>query len=157
MADIGYVSLEDANTYITSHFLSTDPLRVAWVALAEANKTVLLTVAFESIETLPFAGRKTSCDQAAAFPRWPDTEVPTDVESAQVENAIALCITDESDAYKKMWRYGVTSYSIGNFSESIDKKAGSAEAVAEFQSGIVSAKALQLLKPYMSGGYTIRR
>ena len=154
---MSYNTVTEANTYVTNHFLSDDPLRVAWEALSNENKTVLLTKSFEAIETLPLRGRTTSYDQLTAFPRWPDTTVPTTIKAAEVENAIAFCSTsdaDEAELYQKMWKYGITSYTNGTLSESIDPTVGTAGG--QFSYGIVSEKAMQLLKSFMGGAYTIR-
>ena len=156
---VGYVTLQQANEYVTSHFISTDALRVAWVALADSDKVVLLQRSFDSIEMLPYRGCKTEYDQTTAFPRYPDSEVPASVQAAQVENAIVLTDTDaaeDASHYRKLWQWGVQSYQIGNLSEKISSGAwGSATGVAA-ASGIVSDKAIQLLLPYMRGGYDIQ-
>lgn len=157
MAEIGYVTVAAADTYVAEHFTSKDPLRLAWEALGEADREVLLRRSFESIESLPYAGRKTDPSQPNAFPRWPSREVPPVVIAAQVENAISLndsSATEDAAYYERLWQFGVESYSIGNLSESIGSGAWSGISAAS--SGIVSAKAIRLLKPLLGGGYSIR-
>ena len=36
---IGYVTLEQANEYIATHYISTDNLRVTWEGLNNADKS----------------------------------------------------------------------------------------------------------------------
>ena len=159
MADIGYVTLEYANEYVATHYLSTDDLRTGWEALSEADKSVLLLRSFEFIETLVYTGHKSDPHQPNAFPRCPDKDVPNGVKAAQVENAVSLSDSSASEDaafYEKLWQFGVESYSIGNLSEKTSEGAwgrGSSGAVAN---GIISAKAATLLQPYLRGGYTIR-
>ena len=150
-----YVTIAEADTYITAHYLSTDPLRVAWESLSDEDKQVLLTRSYEAIETLPLRGRKASCGQQGAFPRWPDTAVPECVKSAQIESAIELGNpSEEVEEYMRMHQLGVTEYKIGNLSEKLgDTSAGVNLMVS---SGIVSFKAIQLLRPFLSGPFNIR-
>ena len=96
---IGYVTLEQANTYIGTHYISTDNLRLSWEALSDVDKTALLLKSFETIESLPFAGRKAQKDQTTAFPRWPDSVVPNQVCWAQIENALTSSDTSASAYY----------------------------------------------------------
>ena len=117
---VGYVTLEEANAYVTDHFMSSDMTRVAWETLSDADKMVLLRNSYRAIEMLPFSKRKTTAAQPSAFPRWPSTDVPVQIKDAQIANAIALA--DESsreDAayYDKLKTFRVQSYSLGNLSE----------------------------------------
>lgn len=154
---LGYVTLDEANTYVTEHYMSTEALRVGWEALEDADKAVLLRRSFQAIELLPFSGHKTCCDQPFAFPRCPSRTVPDAVKFAQIEQALIGAdaeATEEAKQYEKMWQWGVSSYSIGNLSESIS--AGTYGAGALRTAGITSAAAARLLAPYMQGGYKIR-
>ena len=157
MADIGYVDLAYADEYVTLHFLSSDELRLNWESLDEFDKAVLLRRSFEAIESLSFTGRKNYFGQPNAFPRWPSKDVPEAIKAAQIENAISLSDSsaiEDASFYEKLWQFGVESYSIGNLSEKTSSGSwGSGSANAN---GIVSAKAIRLLKPYVSGSYNIR-
>ena len=126
MADIGYVTLEYANEYVATHFLSTDDLRTGWEALSDEDKGVLLLKSFEAIETLVFTGHKSDPHQPNAFPRCPDKDVPEGVKAAQVENAVSLSDSSASEDaafYERLWQFGVESYSIGNLSEKTSEGA----------------------------------
>lgn len=161
MADelIGYVTLEQADEYVTTHFLSEDPVREAWEDLDEDDKSVLLLKSFETIETLPFTGRKTCPEQPNAFPRYPSDVVPKAVMAAQIENAVASSdSTTAEDAahYGRLWQFGVQSYSIGNLTEHISEGAWSSGSTTSAATGIVSANASRLLKPFLSGSFSIK-
>lgn len=157
MAEIGYVTVEAANDYVTRYFTSNDPLRLAWEELSGEDREVLLRRSFESIELLPYTGRKSEIAQPNAFPRYPSCKVPPAVMHAQIENAVALTdksATEEASFYGRLRQLGVESYSIGNLSETLGP--GSWSGSSAEASGVVSAQALRLLRPYMLGGYCIR-
>lgn len=154
MSLIGYVTLEEANEYVRTHYLSTDTLRLSWEELFDEDRIVLLNKSFQTIELLPFTGRKLNPDQSTVFPRWPCEEVPEAIKWAQIENALSRSdASNEEDAqyYEKLWTYGVESYSIGNLSESVS--TGSYGLRGAQSTGIVSAIAERLLRPFIGGGY----
>ena len=153
---VGYVTLEEANAYVTDHFMSSNVTRVAWESLSDADKLVLLRNSYRAIEMLTFRGRKTSATQPSAFPRWPSTDVPEQIKEAQIANAIVFA--DESsqedvEHYEKLRTYGVTSYRIGNLSETLNTSADSSSASA--RQGIYSQEALRLLDSWLKGGFRI--
>nr|DAF76497.1 MAG TPA: Putative Head Tail Connector Protein [Caudoviricetes sp.] len=153
---IGYVTLEEANLYVATHYVEDSDERTHWEDLDDSDKQVLLLTSFEAIERLPFPGRKTLNSQSTMFPRYPSTEVPIDIKAAQIENAVAQSDSDElEDAkqYERLWNVGVSSYSIGNLSETIGTASFGVSATS--QSGITSAKAKKILIPFLSGGYSI--
>lgn len=155
---MSYVDVAYADEYVNTHFLSVDERRLNWEVLDNNNKEVLLQRSFEAIECLPFVGRKTNPDQPNAFPRYPFEEVPEAVKYAQVENAITLSDSSASEDaafYEKLWQYGVESYSIGNLSERTSSGAWGRNVTAS-SSGVISAKAINLLKPFLNGSYNIR-
>lgn len=159
MAEVfGYVTLEEANTYVEQHYLSNSPTRLAWNSLTDEDKAVLLRNSYAAIEALPFRGSKTLCDQASAFPRYPSTEVPQRVKDAQIANAVVLSDDEfQEDAlfYDKLRTYGINSYKLGNLSETIldySHVGGSATAGA---AGVYSQDALRLLQPWLGGGFRI--
>ena len=156
MSLIGYVTLEEANAYVSTHYLSTDALRLSWEGLSDEDRTVLLTKSFQTIELLPFPGRKLTPDQSTVFPRWPCKEVPEAVKWAQIENALAKSdASNEEDTkyYERLWTYGVESYSIGNLSESVS--AGTYGLRGAQSTGVTSAIAERLLRPFLGGGYRV--
>lgn len=155
---MSYVDVAYADEYVNTHFLSVDERRLNWEVLDNNDKEVLLQRSFEAIECLPFVGRKNNPDQPNAFPRYPFEEVPEAVKYAQVENAITLSDSSASEDaafYEKLWQYGVESYSIGNLSERTSSGAWGRN-VTTSSSGVISAKAINLLKPFLNGSYNIR-
>lgn len=152
---MSYNTVEEANAYITSHYTSTDESRVRWESFSDEDKQVLLTRAHDVIDSLPLTGRKTSVDQPDAFPRCPYMGVPDAVKSAECE--LALSLSDEAanaslDDYRKMIDYGIQSYSIGNFSETLLSYSKNS---VEIKYGLNSSKAKQLLTPWLTGGFRI--
>lgn len=154
MSMVGYVTIEEADEYVKTHYLKNDELFKTWFDLDSESKTVLLSRSFQVIELLPFTGRKLDPAQATVFPRWPQQEVPEAIKWAQIENALARSdASNEEDAkfYERLWTYGVESYSIGNLSE---RTSSGTYGVGGAQStGVVSAIANRLLRPYLGGGY----
>lgn len=152
---IGYVTLEEADAYIASRYLASDALRINWELLEDEDKKVYLTKSMDALEELPFVGRKTSIKQPHAFPRYPDQQVPELVKYAQIENALSLSDdTASADAaeYDRLWKFGVSSYSIGNLTEtSADGSWGHAKAGNA--AGVTSTRANVLLSRYLNGGY----
>ena len=154
MSLIGYVTLEEANDYVASHYLAADNLRKGWDDLFDEEREILLNKSFQTIELLPFSGRKLNPTQSTVFPRWPCKEVPNAIKWAQIENALAKCdASNEEDAkyYERLWTYGVESYSIGNLSERTS--TGTYSLRGAQATGITSAIAERLLRPYLGGGY----
>lgn len=153
---VGYVTLEEANDYVTDHFMSSNMARVAWESLSDANKMVLLRSSYRAIEMLPFRGRKTEKTQPSAFPRWPSTDVPQQIKNAQIANAVILADESSQDDiayYDRLRTFGVKSYHIGNLSETLSTPAESATASSCL--GIYSQEALRLLSPWLGGGFKI--
>ena len=152
---MSYSTVEQADAYVASHYVSADEARVRWELLSAEDKQVLLNQAHDVIDSLPITGRKASVDQPDAFPRCPDREVPDAVKSAECE--LALSLSDEAanaslDDYRKMVDYGIQSYSIGNFSETL---LSDSKNSVEIKYGLNSSKAKQLLTPWLTGGFRI--
>lgn len=154
-----YVTVEEATQYILQHYTSVDPIRIAWETLPDEDKQILLNRSADAINSLPLPGRKTYPDQENAFPRYPSTEVPEEVKAAQVENALVSSDEQQNEdakLYQKMWAYGISSYRIGNLSESIGTASGNAGFTTTLlQSGVVSTKAQNLLSRFLGGGFCI--
>ena len=153
---IGYVTLEEANEYVTDHFMSSNATRVAWETLSDADKMVLLRNSYRAIEMLAFRGRKTNKTQPSAFPRWPSTDVPASIKEAQIANAIVLAdesTQDDVAYYDRLRTFGVKNYHIGDLSESLNTSAESSPT-SSYQ-GIYSQEAARLLSPWLGGGFKI--
>ena len=155
-----YGSIEQADSYIATHYSPKSAVRKRWESLSDDEKTVFLTNAFEAIEALPFRGRKAAPEQTAAFPRLPyqygktDEGAPQRVKSAETE--LALWLSDEnkresSEKRSQLIADGVKSFSIGDLSESY----GEPQKGSQTFSAQSCTKAMELLTPYLSGGYDI--
>lgn len=161
MSIIGYVTVEEADTYIESRYVTTNVDRVRWEALEDSDRGVYLLQSVEAIDVLPFHGKKYLEEvQVLSFPRVVGYDylylastptIPDVVKYAQIENALSLSCEIDNSQYNEMRLQGVQSYSIGNLSESL-RDMGSSNITYD---GIASIKALKLLKPYLLGGYTI--
>lgn len=72
-----YVTVVEADAYITEHFVSTDAQLVAWNLLSDGDKEIYLRNATRAMERLFITGRKYADSQDLAFPRehaqpWPN-------------------------------------------------------------------------------------
>lgn len=64
-----YITILEADAYLESTRLSTDAQLVAWKALNDANKEILLRNATYALERIKFPGKKNDSDQTLMFPR----------------------------------------------------------------------------------------
>jgi hypothetical protein len=135
-----YVTKEEAEIYFTSR-LHVDP----WLDASDSDKQATLAMATRAIDRLTLKGRKTDPAQALAFPRYPDTEIPTAVKDACCEEALALLERGNSQR-RKLQQEGVQSFSLGNMSETYAPEAGR---------GLISQEAKELLRPWLLGGVNI--
>lgn len=159
-----YISLDDAQEYLSENYISTDEKLIAWNALSDTDKEILLRKALKIVDSQPYTGFKVQTTQTLEFPRaiytmipsdvyepsgiWPEnwyvqSEVPDAVKYAQCE--IALETASGTSNRVKLQRQGVKSFSLGNLSETYSGASNS----------IVSHEAKELLKPYIGGGYRI--
>jgi hypothetical protein len=137
---LGYVSLEEANEYFSDR-LHAD----AWAEAADADKDKALVMATKAIDRQPLSGRKTVSSQPLAFPRYPDTEIPKEVQEACCEEALALLERGNSQR-RKLQQEGVQSLSLGNMSETYITGAGK---------GLLSQEAKELLRPWLLGAVNV--
>ena len=75
-----YVTEAELTTYATDRGLTI-----------AGDTSILLIQAMDYVETRPYAGIKTDPDQDLQFPRYPDTDVPQDIKTAQM---VAAILTD---------------------------------------------------------------
>ena len=155
-----YVTLEEANQYISDHFASTDPLRIQWEAMSEGDREVYLRKAFVQINQLPYTGKPVKNTQTLPFPRYAQDGFTVvyntdNLKKAQTEQAIGLTDTvaaqDVSDRLR-LRRAGVRSYRIGDLSETFVNGTPSESASNFF--GLVEA-AYRYLSGWLRGGYKI--
>ena len=175
-----YVTLEEATQYAESHLLSSDPRKAAWESLTDPDKEVLLRNATSAIDSLPLRGRKIVATQALAFPRTlqekchryfgcfepivseEDSVVPSEVKRAQCEQALQFALSlsatasasVDAEARAALQRQGVTSFSLGDLSESYSGM-GTGSYLYDYNS--LSTSVLSLLSKWLGGGYDICR
>jgi len=137
---LSYVNLTEANEYFSDR-LHAD----AWAEAADADKEKALAMATKAIDRQPLKGRKTDPSQPLAFPRYPDTEIPTTVKEACCEEALALLERGNSQR-RKFQQEGVQSFALGNMSETYVAGAGR---------GLLSQEAKELLRPWLIGAVNI--
>lgn len=153
-----YITITEADEYISSRYRSNNKDRKRWQELTEEDKEVLLRNACAEMELLPFHGRKITREQKLAFPRLPyqygrvEEIAPLRVKQAQVE--LALWLSDEEKQGNQSQRQelqsqGVESFSIGDLSESYGKGVG------EKSAPLLCSKVKTLIAPYLNGGYDI--
>lgn len=157
-----YISLADSKTYATAHKISTDATLIAWDALIDTNKEILLRKATQIIDRQRLTGIRAIWNQTLEFPRvtysdyqsntWysPDwwyplaltLTVPDAVKYAQCE--IALSLINGVSERAQMQREGVRSFSLGGLSESY---AGGQNRLC--------FEAMELLAPYLARSVAI--
>lgn len=166
-----YVSVSDANTYLSQKYLSSDDRLIEWNALSETDQEVYLRNACDSIERVQYRGATYMALQKLSFPRYMGTqytmayrtliapmaylypeleEVPEDVIAAQCEEALELACPSADSATYEAISGAVSHYSIGHLSETF-KTAGD----GSLEANIRSSKARKLLLQYAEGAYDI--
>jgi hypothetical protein len=135
-----YINLTEANEYFSNR-LHAD----AWAEASDADKEKALQQATKAIDRQRLNGRKTNPSQPLAFPRYPDTEIPKEVQEACCEEALAIIESGNSQR-RKLQQEGVQSFSIGNLSETFVAGAGR---------GMLSQEAKELLQPWLIGAVMI--
>lgn len=152
---MSYCTVQEADEYVSTHYLSTDEIRGTWESLDEDSKQILLNRGEQVIDNLPLSGRKYDTAQPNAFPRNCSPDVPNEVKFAEVELALAYSDSDSlqiQDEYKRMVDYGISSYSIGNFSESILTYG---KGSLQMKYGLISTQAERYLSAWLSGGFCV--
>lgn len=64
-----YITILEADAYLESTRLSADTQLVAWLALSDGDKEIMLRNAAYAIERIKFPGKKNDSDQTLSFPR----------------------------------------------------------------------------------------
>jgi len=147
-----YVTVSEADEYITAHYTEKNILRAHWTVCPEEFKEQYLLKSIQQIEALPFVGRKTVWSSELQFPRTllntplytrrspvflmynrSDNEIPEEVKEAQIENALGI-IRGE---YKPTARAVVLSC------------LGLLPPVTEAKGRLSSERAETLLKPFL--------
>ena len=146
-----YISAADCEIYLAAHYITTDAKYIAWLAITAPNREVLLRQAAKIIDRQPLQGYLTAETQTMQFPRivysaegyYIQPSVPLNVTYAQCE--IALHLAQGTSDRADLQRQGVKSFSLGNLSESYSGT----------KNPIGSHEAMELLAPFVGGGFRI--
>lgn len=123
-----YITVAEADTYVSGHYLTTSDQYRAWDALDDTQKAVILVQSCDQIERIPFSGYKTDSSQVLQFPRDGNTDVPLVVLYAQIINALSILTTPA--ASENPASRGVRTYTIDGFSETFFAGVGSAPTLS---------------------------
>lgn len=166
-----YVTVDDANTYLSQKYLSSDERLATWNALSNDDKEVYLRDACDAIDSVKYRGVTYVALQRLAFPRYfgeqyamayrtliaplaylyPELEdVPDDVMAAQCEEAFEIACPSGDTATHEAVNGAVSHYSIGHLSETF-KNVGD----GTLEANVRSSKARKLLEQYAEGSYDI--
>lgn len=142
-----YATVPEADTYFATRLHAE-----AWSSASDADKQKALDMATRQIDRRPLKGERNENDQANAFPRYPDTEVPQVVKDATYEQALwLLSLTDYERNRQKQHVLGVIGGSVGDANE-----YSSAELVRRKMAGTtLCPEALELLRPWLLGAVNI--
>ena len=164
-----YVSVEEADLYVTRNYLSTEAFFITWHDLEPMQKEVFLRRSAREMNSLAYTGRKCTPEQALAFPRFLQTsrpmhqtvEVPEDIKIAQIENALSIAdpsVAEDAAFYQKMRTFGIASYSVGHMSETLVQwNGGGNSSLDKSRTGsLTSTVASLLIQPYLVSGVDIR-
>lgn len=169
-----YVDIPYADRYVETYNTAYAPLAVHWSVLTDKEKEQYLYSSLSQIEKLPFIGRKYAVNQKLQFPRYlrvsgygcmhypfntvQEEDIPEDVKEAQVENALGL-INAEINAisdrqFMTMQSLGAVKNTKYNKREAGDLGFGDdLKGSGSSRVQITSAKAYQLLRPWVGGGF----
>lgn len=149
-----YISLADAETYISSNYVSTSKEVQVWATLSAQDKEVYLRRSCKKIDSQRLVGMKAVSSQVLAFPRsmyslnarqYIDQDyVPEAIKYSQVEEAISLILGTPKRL--ELQRQGVKSFRLGDLYE---------EYQGTSSNTLISTTAKQFLRPYLAGGVPI--
>ena len=129
-----YIDIDGADEYFAGRLHAE-----SWGQADDETKEKALKQATKEIDRQPLTGRKAVDDQALAFPRYPDEEIPVAVKEACCEIALALLERGNSQR-RKLQQEGVQSFTLGSMSETYAPGAGR---------GLLSQEAKELLRPWL--------
>lgn len=172
-----YLTIAEADTYMTENYVSTSTELVTWNALTDGDKEIHLKNATKRIDRQIIRGIKAVDSQTLEFPRaiksncnyYYDTnvtgvnvnryygyiveeEVAERVKDAQVEEAMSLSVEGTSVSNRsKLQQQGVKSFTLGDLSETYGSGLSSSYNSTKF----ISNTAKELMKYYLAGSVGI--
>jgi hypothetical protein len=142
---LSYITLADAITYFNTR-LHAD----AWDCATDTDRLKALYTATRAIERLKFIGCKTADDQDLHFPIDGATTVPTEIQYATAE--LALALLDGADPELEREKLDMQSQGYGQVRSMYDRSNRPPHIMA----GIVSFQAWNLLAKYLADPHAIR-
>ena len=169
-----YISLADADTYMSSNYVSTSTEFTTWDALSDGDKEIYLKNATKRIDRQLLRGIKAVETQTLEFPRalrsnnfrWSyysisvthyngwviEQEVSQLVKDAQVEEAMQLAVEGQSTSDRRqLQQQGIKRFKLGD----LEEEYGSGVASSVNGTKLISGTARELLNYYTSGGMRI--
>ncbi len=168
-----YVTVAEADTYISNNFVSTDTNRITWEALATSDKEIYLKNSTKRLDRQILRGVKAVDSQALEFPRaiksylhnWDrpvygvnanrtydyvvESEVSQKVKDAQVEEAVSLSVNGGNvNKRADLINQGVKKFKLGD----LEEEYGAGRASGFNDTTLLSTTAIQLMKYYLAGG-----
>lgn len=139
-----YLTVEEATTYFEGK-LNTSP----WDDASEEDQGKALTQATRIIDNLNFVGEKADEDQTNQFPRGSDSTIPTGIQYACSE--IALALLDGVDPEIEYENLSMISQGYSSVRSTYDRELIPENTVA----GVPSVTAWRYLLPYLRGNKSI--
>lgn len=175
-----YVSVADADTYMSNNYVSTSTEYTTWDALTDGNKEIYLKKATKRIDRQMLRGIKALDTQTLEFPRAiksygsyyekpvygatpyrsdeyiVESEVSQKVIDANVEEALSNALVDagvpsNGSERVKLQAQGVKSFTLDDLSETY----GTGLSSSYNSTVLLSSEAKELLKYYLAGGVRI--
>lgn len=162
MLEIGvntYASIKEVESYIISSYGEDSEYFTYWDELDSTSKEMLLKKSLMQIENLPFTGVRKYKNQALEFPRTHGNQeelvgsitIPDFAKFAQIDNAIAMFTVGRNSEMQNrvaLQRNGVTSFKLGDFSETYGNSNGSILELADQQ-------IIKYFTNWLYGGYRL--
>ena len=133
-----YITVADAEIYFGER-LNSD----VWEDSSESDKLKALITSTRAIDTLNYIGTKTDEDQERQFPRDDETTIPTGIETATCECAIALL--DGVDPEVEFENVMMVSQGYANIRSTFDRTTIQEHLIY----GIPSSTAWKYLMPFL--------
>jgi len=151
-----YITVDEADDYISASYAAGAPERVAWEALTADEKTDKLVIACVKLDRLPFVGYSPRSQQLV-FPRVGQREVPVAIKYALVEIALVAYRSAanqqqaaDSRERAKLQADGVTGFSLGDLSEQYGSSASSS---LRLYPELADEQVNLLVSRYLQGGF----
>lgn len=140
-----YILLAAADTYFTTRLRAE-----AWNEASDADKLAALTMATNMMNQLNFVGVKTDASQELEFPRGGDSTIPTQIQYACAE--LALAFLDDADVDTELQEQYLTQYSVSSVRSAYDRTTQREDV----GNSIPCRTAWTLLRPFLRDARAIR-